>query len=90
MTIPAPRFAHTIAAWRPAYKALAVGGFGIFAWDVLCPPNETISDGVGALKACHPVAVVAVTAVTAAHLLDWLPPGADPFRRFFRVLRGEL
>jgi hypothetical protein len=45
---------------------------------------------VGALKSAQPVAVVTVTAVTAAHLLDWLPPAVDPFRWLFRVLRGAL
>jgi hypothetical protein len=90
MTFRAPRFARSVAAWRPAYKALAVGGITILAWDVFCPPGETISDGVGALKSAQPVAVVTVTAVTAAHLLDWLPPAVDPFRWLFRVLRGAL
>ena len=90
MTFRAPRIVCSVAAWRPAYRALAVGGLGVLVWDVLCPPKETISDGVGALKAAHPFATVAITAVTAVHLLDWLPPTVDPYRWLFRALRGAL
>lgn len=65
----------------PSSKAWLALGAGVAAWDILCPPGETLSEGVDrALE--HPVyraVALGGIAVTAAHLANLLPDRIDPF-----------
>lgn len=64
---------------RPADRAwLALAG-GILAYDLACPPGETLSEGMGRYHQARPWATRIGIAVVALHLLDWLPAKLDPF-----------
>lgn len=65
---------------KPATAAWAALGAGVLAYEILCPPGETLSEGVDrALE--HPLGRVAALggiALTAAHLANLLPKKLDP------------
>lgn len=66
---------------RPSHKAWLVGGALATGYEILCPPGETLSEGLDELME-HKYwryAVGAVVGVTAAHLCNLLPESVDPF-----------
>lgn len=62
---------------------LAIGGMiaGIAAYDVLCPPGETISEGFDRLIERFPITTYTAIGVTALHLANVLPPKLDPLHQ---------
>lgn len=67
------------------YGWLAVAAVVVVA-EVTAGPDEMLSHGAARYKAAHPVLTTAVVLTTAAHLLEWLPDGVDPYHRAFRAL----
>lgn len=61
-----------------AWCGLAVG---VAAYDMLCPPGETMSEAVDrALEHRHKkIMALGAIAITAAHLANLLPEQVDPF-----------
>lgn len=76
---------------RTSEKAWIGLAAGIFAYDVLCPEGETLSEGVDrALE--HPkgrIAAIGAIAITSAHLLNILPEKIDPLHNLLRVIHRK-
>lgn len=76
---------------RPRPAALAWGALtaGVVAYDVLCPPGETLSEGVDRALELERGRVLALgaIAITAAHLANLLPERVDPFHRATNLKR---
>lgn len=68
---------------KPSKLAIAGIIAGVAAYDILCPPGETISEGVDRIMESVPGRVAAVSAIgiTALHLINVLPPVIDPLHR---------
>lgn len=74
----------------PAAKAWAVLWAGVIAYDVLCPPNETLSEGCDrALAGRWRIATEVALAATYLHLANRIPQPDrfDPFRLAITPLR---
>jgi hypothetical protein len=71
---------------RPSTVAWGVLGASVLAYDVLCPQGETLSEGVDRALEHNKFKYVAMgaVAVTAAHLLNYIPESIDPFTRALR------
>lgn len=66
---------------KPSTVAWCGLAAGVAAYDILCPPGETMSEGVDRLLE-HPhkrIAALGAIAITAAHLANILPEKIDPF-----------
>lgn len=76
---------------RPSTVAWFVGAVLVGAYDLNAPEHETMSDRFwDSLE--HPVEKylsVAALAITAGHLLNVLPEQIDPFKQFFRHVKGH-
>lgn len=55
-----------------------------------CPDEELLSKSVDRGLAKHPVLVYGFTAVTVAHLMNWLPMKYDPYVGFGYRLMTKL
>jgi len=66
---------------RPADAAWIVLVAGVVVWDVACPREEMLSEGVDRYLERRPWLTRMVVAVTAAHILNLLPKRVDPFYR---------
>lgn len=80
---------------RPASVAWGVLAAGVVAYDVLCPPGETLSEGVDRALERQRGKWLALggIAITAAHLANMIPEQVDPFHRatqFKRATKEEL
>lgn len=62
----------------------------VLTHEFVCPPGELLSDGVDRGLQKHPVLVYGFTAVTVAHLLNWLPPKLDPYAGFGHAVLTTL
>lgn len=74
---------------RPSTKAWIGLGAYVAAYDILAPKGETLSEGVDRMlehDKCKYVAIGGV-ALTAAHLINLLPPKYDPFHKVL-IWRG--
>lgn len=59
--------------------------------ELSCRDGELLSEAVDRGLEKNPVPIYALVLITAAHLLNWLPPQADPYHRlglFFKKLKG--
>lgn len=70
---------------RPRPATLAIAGLVgyVATYDVMCPRNETISEGVDRAMETPfgRLATLAIIGVTAAHLANFIPEQYDPFAR---------
>jgi hypothetical protein len=64
---------------RSAERAWVALGVGVAAYEVLARDGELLSHQVDRWLETHPVVTTAVVTFTAAHLLNILPPKADPW-----------
>lgn len=71
---------------RPRDKAVITMWVGILAWDLTCPPHETISEAVDDYLDKRPLVTTIFIGLTAAHLLNRLPAWADVFALFFAAV----
>lgn len=51
-----------------------------------CAEGELLSEGVDRALEKHPALVYGFTAITVAHLLNWLPRKVDPYAGFGRII----
>lgn len=75
---------------RPAAVAWSVLAAGVAAYDILCPPGETLSEGVDRALEMQRGKVFALgaIAITAAHLANVLPEKVDPFHKATQLKRA--
>lgn len=68
---------------KPATAAWIGLGVGVSVYEVLCPPGETLSEGVDRALETRIGRVVALgaIAITASHLANLLPQSVDPYHR---------
>lgn len=77
---------------KPSTVAWGVLATGVVAYDVLCPPGETLSEGVDRALERSPLSkasTIALGAITLAHLLNQIPQPDkfDPFHRATKLKR---
>lgn len=58
--------------------------------ELVCPERELLSQAVDRGLEKHPVLIYGFTAVTVAHLLNWLPTKYDPYVGFGYRLMTKL
>lgn len=64
---------------------------GLVVWhEFTCPDRELLSAVVDRELDKHPVLIYGFTAVTVAHLLNWLPAKYDPYVGFGYRLMTKL
>lgn len=76
---------------RPSTKAWVGLGLGVVTYDVMCPPGETLSEGLDRLME-HPIykfMCIGMVGTTALHLCNVLPPSLDPFTQSLRLIKGD-
>ena len=68
---------------KPSTVAWGVLAASVAAYDTLCPPGETLSEGVDRALETRRGKVLAIgaIAVTACHLANVLPERCDPFHQ---------
>lgn len=55
---------------------------GVAAYDILCSPGETLSEGMDRmLESKGKYIALGSVAITAAHLINILPPALDPLHQ---------
>jgi hypothetical protein len=64
---------------RSAERAWAALGIGVLAYELLAREGELLSHQVDRWLETHPAVTWAVVTLTAAHLLNVIPPRADPW-----------
>lgn len=71
---------------RPATCAWIGLGVGVAVYEMLCPPGETLSEGVDRALECPRGKYLALgaIAITAAHLANVLPKNIDPYHQLTR------
>lgn len=64
---------------RPSDRAWLTLAAGVLAWDVLCPPDEMLSEASARYTAAHRILWPAVIVYTAGHLMHVWPARFDLF-----------
>lgn len=64
---------------RAAERAWVALGVGVVAYELLAQDGELLSHQVDRWLETHPAATTAFIGLTAAHLLNLLPPRLDPW-----------
>jgi len=59
----------------------------ITLYELVCPPNQTLSEGVDRAISKHPVAVPLAIGYTAAHLCNILPEQIDLFHKATEIIK---
>jgi hypothetical protein len=57
--------------------------------ETVCPPGELLSEEVDRMLVKHPIGTYLFTALTVAHLLNWLPASVDPYRAIGSYRKGN-
>lgn len=65
----------------------AIAAFVLYH-ELSCDKGQLLSEGYDRGLAWNPAVVYGVTAITVGHLLNWLPPKADPYRWIYLVHRS--
>lgn len=90
-----------MASMKSAPTARALSGeqmWGWLFWQVLyhefaCRDGQLLSEAAARARRKHPVLVYTFTAVTVAHLMDWLPEKFDPYVvvgfRIIKMMKGN-
>lgn len=71
------------AAVRSSERAWIALGVGVAVYEIFARDGELLSHQVDRWLESHPIITTAVISLTAAHLLNWIPPAADPWARAF-------
>lgn len=71
---------------RPADYAWLSLAAGVVTWEMLCPPDELLSQAMDRYRATRPVIVHLGVIYIAAHLLRRWPRRADPLHRLANSL----
>jgi hypothetical protein len=59
---------------------------GVAAYDLLCPPGETLSEGIDrGLESKYRHVIALGVGMTALHLVNVLPPAIDPLHQLTRL-----
>lgn len=61
--------------------------------ELACQDGELLSEGVDRALEAHPVLTYSLITITAAHLLNQLPPKVDPYNWIFTLtskMKGSL
>ncbi|ASR85635.1 hypothetical protein SEA_AMGINE_34 [Mycobacterium phage Amgine] len=66
---------------RSSDRAWLALGVGVAAYEVACPPNELLSEGVDRYLARRPWSTRIVVIGLALHLLNLLPERIDPLHQ---------
>jgi hypothetical protein len=66
---------------QPADRAWVALAAGVLAWDVVCPPQQMLSQASARYKAAHPIAWQATIVYVAGHLAHVWPQRYDPLSR---------
>lgn len=65
----------------------------ILYYEFVCDEENLLSAASARARRKHPVLVCAFTAVTVAHLMDWLPEKFDPYVvvgfRMIQIMKGS-
>lgn len=65
-------------------------GASVLAYELACPENELLSEGVDrALDSRYSTVVRVGVAVTALHLVNLLPERIDPFHQGLKLIKGN-
>ena len=72
---------------KPADRAWIALGVGVIAYDVTCPPGETLSEGVDRYLVSHRRLVYATTLTLVIHLCNLCSPAIDPVHWGFVGMR---
>jgi hypothetical protein len=64
-------------------------GLGVTAYEIACPENELLSEGVDRALESHRLLTTAAIGVTALHLVNVLPERFDPFTQGLKFLKGH-
>lgn len=77
---------------RPSTVAWAGLAAGVAAYDLLCPPGETLSEGVDRALETRTGRVLALgaIAVVATHLANVLPQRCDPLHQMTKWKMVEI
>lgn len=71
---------------RTAEKAWIGLGAGILAYEILCPPEELLSEGMDRLIEKHPIATRAIIGAFALHLANLVPEKIDGIHHLSRFV----
>jgi hypothetical protein len=71
---------------KRGWVALAAG---VAAYDLLCPPGETLSEGCDRGLETNRALTLGIIGVTALHLANVLPPQLDPFSQTLKFIKGN-
>lgn len=74
---------------RPADRAWIILAGGILAYDLACPPGETLSEGMGRYHQARPWLTRTVVVYLAVHLLGWWPSRGDPLHVLTNLKRPQ-
>lgn len=72
---------------RPADRAWIALTTGVFAYDVLAPPGQTLSEGADHYMLKHPWLTRCVAFALAAHVCNLVKPEWDAIHLLFSALR---
>lgn len=61
-------------------------GLAVAYHELSAPNGELLSEGVDRALEDHPVLTYSLITITAAHLLNQLPPKADPYAWIFLLI----
>lgn len=70
---------------RPGDRAWIVLGVGVAAWELLCPPDELLSEAADRYMLSHPWLTRAVAFTLAAHCCNVMPDRFDPIHQLFLI-----
>ena len=76
-----------------AKRMWAAIGIAVAYHELSCKDGELLSEGVDRALEKHPVLTYSLITITAAHLLNQLPPKADPYQWIWlmqKKMKGPL
>lgn len=71
-----------------AKRAWAAIGLGVLAYEIACPKDELLSEGVDRALESHKAMTLAGIGVVALHLANLLPDRLDPLSQGLKLLKG--
>jgi hypothetical protein len=73
---------------RPADRAWIALGAGVVAYDLLAPPDQTLSEGADSYMLSHPWITRAVAGAVASHVCNLVPDRWDAIHLLFAGARA--
>lgn len=74
---------------RPADRAWIALATGVVAYDVLAPPQQTLSEGADRYMKHHPWITRGVAFALAGHVCNLLPDRYDVIHQLFKAVRWQ-